>query len=75
MATEKARINITAEPEVEIALKKAALREDVPVATKAAELLAFALSLEEDIALGLLANRRRRAKAKYVSHKKAWSRS
>jgi len=72
MATNKTRINITADSEMEIALKRAAKRERVPVATKAAELLAFALSLEEDIVLGFVAEKRRAAKGAYVSHKKAW---
>jgi hypothetical protein len=75
MATKKTRINITAEPEVENALRKAAKRENVPMATKAAELLALALSLEEDLALGFIAERRHRMKVAYISHHDAWNRS
>ncbi|MFH1246153.1 MAG: hypothetical protein V1489_00025 [Candidatus Liptonbacteria bacterium] len=74
MATNKTRINITTEPEVEVALKASAKRENVPVATKAAELLALALSLEEDMMLGLVADDRRTMKGTYVSHSKAWDR-
>ncbi len=72
--TEKTRINITTERDVEMALKRAAKRDRVPVATKAAELLALALSLEEDIALGLIADNRQTMKVKYVSHQNAWGR-
>ena len=72
MPTNKTRINIVTEPEVEKALKESARRENIPVATKAAELLILALSLEEDSALGVIAHQRARKKNTYVPHMKAW---
>ena len=72
MATIKTRINITAEPEIEAALKRSAKREKTPVATKAAELLALALSIEEDMMLGVIAEDRERVAGKYISHTQAW---
>lgn len=73
MATTKARINITAEPEIEQALRLAARREGIPVATKAAELLAIGLELEEDIALAALAEERvKTPKKEFIPYAKIW---
>ena len=72
MATEKPRINITTEPAIHKALVAAAKREGVPLATKAAQLLAMAVELEEDILLGKIAMQRSRGKVKYISHEDAW---
>jgi hypothetical protein len=69
--TEKKRINITADQDVELALVQAAKREGVPVTTKATELLRLALELEEDLALGALADGRS-ARGKYLSHESVW---
>lgn len=74
MTTNKQRINITASPEIEQALKLAAKRAGVPVATKAAELLSIAISLEEDYALAALANQRASTpKRSFIPHDKAWN--
>ncbi len=72
MATTKTRINITAEPEIEQAVRLAAQREGIPVATKAAELISIGLALEEDIVLARLADQRSKTKAQFVSHDEAW---
>ena len=72
MATTKSRINITAEPEIEAALKNAAKRDKVPLATKAAQLLAIGLELEEDIALAAIADERSKTKGKFIAHDKFW---
>jgi len=72
MATTKQRINITADPEIEQALKSAAKRDNVPVATKAAELIQIGLALEEDLALSVIAELRSKKKGLYVPHDKAW---
>ena len=72
MPTMKRRINITVAPEVEEAISEAALRDKVPQATKAAELLRLALELEEDIVLDKLAAVRDTKEAKFISHKNAW---
>ena len=73
MPTIKPRINITADKDVERSLVAAAKRDGVPMAAKAAELLRLALELEEDLALGQIAEERLRSKnIKWVSHKAAW---
>lgn len=75
MATIKQRINITTDSDLEAALKTAAKRDGVPVATKATELLAIGLELEEDIALASIANARAVETSKLISHDDAWRQS
>ena len=58
--------------DVESALKYAAKRDGVPVASKAAELLSLALSLEEDMFLASIADARISSKESSVSHESAW---
>lgn len=70
--TNKTRINITAEKEVEEILKKLASKSLVPVATKAAQLLSVGLALEEDIALANIADMRTYSKARFIPHEKIW---
>ncbi len=73
MPTIKRRINITTDQDVEKSLLAAAKRDRVPVAAKAAELLRFALELEEDLALNTLVEERlSNKKIKWVSHKEVW---
>ena len=71
MATEKPRINVTTPPAIHKAITAAAKRDGVPVATKAAELIAIALELEEDLNLGEIV-KQRSGNVKYVSHEDAW---
>ena len=72
MSTTKQRINISVDSDMSDALTRAAKRDKVPLATKAAEFLRRALELEEDLVLAYVANNRLAEKIKYVSHKKAW---
>lgn len=72
MATTKQRINITTDSNLEQALKSAAKRDGVPVATKATELLAIGLELEEDFALASIATSRASDNKKFISHDEAW---
>ncbi len=74
MPTTKTRINITADKETEKALIRAAKRDQVPVATKVAELLHLALELEEDLMLGQIIDQRATGKkAHFISHERAWA--
>jgi hypothetical protein len=73
MTTTKKRVNISISKAVENALGKLARRDEVPEATKAAELLRLAIELEEDQVLDAIASERDTKKAKFVSHKKAWA--
>lgn len=72
MSTTKQRINITADAATEVALKRAAKRDGVPVATKAAELVMIGLELEEDIALAALGDERAKYKGPLIPHDQAW---
>lgn len=74
MPTTKKRINITLPDEMEDAINKLALRDAVPTATKAVELIHLALEIEEDDFLNEIAEKRmQKKKMKYYSHKEAWS--
>ena len=73
MPTTKARINITADKDIERSLAAAAKRDGVPKASKAAELLRLALDLEEDLLLSAIADERLAQKnIKWLSHKEVW---
>ena len=73
MPTTKTRVNITLSRPVEEALGRLARRDQIPEATKAAELLQNAIELEEDEIWDTVASRRDTQKAKFVSHKRAWA--
>ena len=51
---------------------KLAKRDQMPQATKAEHLLRFALEIEEDDVLNIVAKGRDSSSAKFVSHKLAW---
>ncbi|HXK31273.1 MAG TPA: hypothetical protein VJZ94_00775 [Candidatus Paceibacterota bacterium] len=72
MATTKTRINVSMSYEVEQSLIALAKRDQVPHATKAAELLRQALEIEEDRVLDSIAKERDQDRTKFVSHKTAW---
>ncbi len=67
MATTKKRINITMSPEMEETLTLLAQRDQVPEATKAAELLREAMEAEEDAVLARIAEERDTEDAEYIS--------
>ncbi|MBI3334971.1 MAG: hypothetical protein HY001_00525 [Candidatus Portnoybacteria bacterium] len=73
MATIKPRINITLPHHTKRVLTLLAQRDHVPEATKATYLLELALELEEDQVWDSIAKRRDTKKAKFISHKNAWS--
>ncbi len=53
-------------------LARLAKRDQVPQATKAEELIRFALDLEEDRVLSEIAAERDTPGAKFISHKNTW---
>ena len=73
MATSKKRINVSLPKDIEIILKELAIRDDVPQATKATQLIRAAIEIDEDIILDALASERDTKDAKFYSHKEAWS--
>jgi len=72
MPTIKKRINISVSKELDSALIKLAKRDQVPQATKAEHLLRFALEMEEDNTLNVIAESRDTSSAKFIIHKTAW---
>ena len=73
MPTSKKRLNITLSKDAAIFLKQIALRDEVPQATKAAELIEMALELIEDDYYSKMAEKRDKPNAKYLSHEEFWS--
>lgn len=73
MPTAKTRINVSISDEINSALKKLALRDQVPTATKAERLLEVALEIEEDEVWNKIASLRDKTKiTNYLYHKQAW---
>ena len=72
MATIKKRVNISIPKSTEDVLSKLAKRDQVPQATKAAELLRYAIELEEDRVLNNIAAAREAEGSKLLSHKEVW---
>ena len=68
MATLKKRINISVSNEVETAVAILAKRDQVPHATKAAELLELALEIEEDGYFSRLIEERTASNTKWILH-------
>jgi predicted DNA-binding protein len=72
MATKKKRINVSLPKKLYICLESIALRDEVPTATKAAELIEKAMEIEEDEYFRQLAEERDAKNAKFVSHEEFW---
>ncbi len=72
MPTSKKRINVSLRKDTAMFLKQIALRDDMPEATKAAELIELALEIEEDAYFAKIADARDVKGATYISHEKAW---
>ncbi|MEQ1849830.1 MAG: hypothetical protein ABL890_04535 [Candidatus Peribacteraceae bacterium] len=75
MSTTKKRLNITLSDHLAVFLKKVALRDEVPQATKAAEMLERAMELEEDAYFSMLAEEREKKTSKLLSHDDFWSKA
>ncbi len=73
MPTKKKRINVSLPDHVAVFLQEIAIRDDVPQATKAAELLERALEIEEDAFFNKLAEKREKENTGYISHEDFWS--
>ena len=73
MVTTKKRINISVSDAVEKAVATLAKRDQVPEATKAAELLQLALEIEEDTYFDEVIRERLASKGTAVTHEVAWS--
>lgn len=72
MSITKKRVNISISKELDDVLMKLSKRDQVPQATKAAELIRLAVEMEEDYMWDKASLKRDTKSAKFVSHKKAW---
>ncbi len=72
MLKTKKRINISVSADTNQELIKLAERDQVPVASKALDLIKKAIQIEEDEVLDLLAQQRDIKNAKYSSHEQVW---
>jgi len=66
-------VNISLSAPLESILARLAKRDQVPQATKAAELIRIGVEIEEDEYFDIIASERNMEKVKFVSHKKAWA--
>ncbi len=73
MPTKKRRLNISLPDRLSVFLKQIALRDDVPEATKARDLIERALELEEDAYFSTLADQMDARTKKWISHEAFWS--
>jgi hypothetical protein len=72
MATNKKRINVTLDSELEFLIENLAKRDQMSQSSKAVQLIRMAIELDEDEVLNQLAERRDLEKAKFVDHDQAW---
>ena len=72
MPTKKKRINVSLTKKLYVLLQGIALRDEMPVASKAADLIEKALEDEEDVYLSKRAEERDTPDAKFISHEEAW---
>lgn len=74
MATTKERINISLKRDTREALQYMAKRDQMPLASKAAELLDVMIDIEEDRYFSKLADERlKNNKGKWLSHEAVWA--
>ncbi len=73
MPTSKKRLQITLPEHMAVFLKRIALRDEMPEATKVTELLEKALELEEDEYFSSLADERVKQNKGFVSHEEFWN--
>lgn len=72
MPTNKHRVNLSVPAKLDQALHRLATRDELPVASKALELLTRAIELEEDHVLLTVAEEREIKRGKFLSHQSAW---
>lgn len=72
MIKTKKRINISVSKEIDILLSGLAHRDQMPLATKALDLIKKALETEEDVLLEKWATERDGHATHYLTHEHAW---
>jgi len=72
MPTTKKRLNITLPDHMALFLQQIAVRDDMPQARKAVQLLEQALALEEDAYFDRVAQEREEKGGEFLSHETFW---
>lgn len=72
MATNKKRINVTLDSDLEFLIETLANRDQMSQSSKAVQLIRMAIELDEDEVLNQLAQRRDDKKAKFIPHDQSW---
>jgi predicted DNA-binding protein len=73
MALTKTRINISVSKQTRDTLRALAKRDQMPVASKVADLVEVALELEEDRMLSAIADARLKShKGRWLTHEEVW---
>ncbi|MEI8230625.1 MAG: hypothetical protein WCG83_05850 [Candidatus Peregrinibacteria bacterium] len=73
MPTKKRRLNITLNKDTALYLKQISIRDDIPEATKAAEMVEMAMAFEEDAFFSKRAEAIDKKTKRWISHEKFWS--
>ncbi len=73
MPTTKKRLNLSLPKWMEEALIQLAKKDEMPLSTKAVELLKEAIELQEDIYFSQLVDERIANNKGFISHEEAWS--
>lgn len=73
MSITKKRVNISISKDLDDILIKLSKRDQVPQATKAAELIRLAVEIEEDYVWDAVSSKRDTKSANFISHKKVWA--
>lgn len=73
MPTTKKRLNLTLSKDLAFYIEKLALRDDVPQAEKAVELIEKALEMEEDAYFAAIADKRVAETKGWMSHEEFWA--
>lgn len=73
MATNKKRINVTLDSDLEFLLETLASRDQMSQSSKAVQLIKMAIELDEDEVLNQLAEKRDKKGAKFTDHNKSWN--
>ena len=72
MTTIKKRINISIAKSLELAVERLAARDQMPTASKAAELIRLAVEVDEDQVWDAIASDRFSKDKRRISHRNAW---
>ena len=73
MPTKKRRINVTLSKDAAFFVQKLAVRDDMPIATKIAQMIEIAMEMEEDLYFSKIANERASLSKGTMSSKEFWA--